>query len=116
VVDYLSDPVTYINPRRASNATWGVRIVNRRSELLDASEVLQTAALDPYEFVRDAYLQRRRNLVNDGLSPSDRGDFIDPPPKPRSSLPNTPYPTAAEPTGPGSVLVSGESLTPVPST
>lgn len=116
VVDYLSDPVTYVDPTRARNQLYGTRIVNRRAELLDASTVLQTAALDPYEFVRDAYLQRRRNLVHDGSPPADR-EFLDPPPKPRSSAPPpTPYPSAAEPTGPGSILVSGEGLVPVPST
>ena len=73
VVDYLADPVTYVDPTRARNQLWGVRVVNRRSELLDASTVLQTAALDPYEFVRDAYLQRRRNLIYDGAPPPDRG-------------------------------------------
>ncbi len=107
VVDYLSDPVTYVDPQRASNTLWGVRIVNRRSELLEASEVLQTAALDPYEFVRDAYLQRRRNLINDGLPPSDRGEFLDPPPKARSSAPRTPSPSASEPYGPLPMVVAG---------
>ncbi len=33
----------------------------RRAELFDASTLLQTAALDPYEFVREAYLQSRRS-------------------------------------------------------
>ncbi|HYC49185.1 MAG TPA: VacJ family lipoprotein [Burkholderiales bacterium] len=86
VADVFSDPVTYVDPTRARNQLWGVRIVNRRAELLDASTVLQTAALDPYEFVRDAYLQRRRNLVHDGAPPPDR-EFLDPPAKPRSSVP-----------------------------
>src|SRR5688572_29018613 len=35
VVDYVSDPVTYVDPTRARNQLWGTRIVNRRSELLD---------------------------------------------------------------------------------
>jgi phospholipid-binding lipoprotein MlaA len=99
VADYYSDPVTYVNEMRVRNWMWGTRIVNRRSELLDASTVLQTAALDPYEFVRDAYLQRRRNLVHDGAPPSDR-DFMEPatPAGPKSSL--TPFPTAAYENGP----------------
>src|SRR5688572_7938824 len=86
VVDIFTDPLTYVDPTRARNQIAAGRVVNRRSELLDASDVLQTAALDPYEFVRDAYLQRRRNLVHDGAPPPER-EFMDPPAKPRTSAP-----------------------------
>jgi phospholipid-binding lipoprotein MlaA len=94
VGDYFTDVVTYVDPTRSRNVLWGTRTVNRRAELLDASKLLETAALDPYEFVRDAYLQRRRNLVYDGSPPADR-EFLDAPPKPRSSVPQAVFPTAA---------------------
>jgi phospholipid-binding lipoprotein MlaA len=97
VGDYYSDPVTYVESMRTRNWMWGTRIVNRRAELLDASTVLQTAALDPYEFVRDAYLQRRRNLIHDGAPPTDR-EFMDPAPAPKTSI--MPFPTAAYENGP----------------
>src|SRR5687767_8700695 len=116
IADYLTDPVTYVDPTRAHNQIYGVRIVNRRSELLDASTVLETAALDPYEFVRDAYLQRRRNLINDGIAPAGRGEFLDPPPKAQSATPRVAtFPSSAESNGngSGSVLVSGEAQAPV---
>ncbi|MBL8382429.1 MAG: VacJ family lipoprotein [Burkholderiales bacterium] len=50
------------------NVAYSLRAVNRRAELLEASNVLEEAALDKYSFVRDAYLQRRRGMVeeNDG--------------------------------------------------
>ena len=124
VVDYRADPVTYVDPSRSRNQLWATRGVNRRAELLDASTVLHTAALDPYEFVRDAYLQRRRSLVHDGAPPPDK-EFLDPPPAspksappaPKSSLPSkSTFPTAAEPSGEGSILVSGPTRTPVQST
>jgi len=114
VVDYVSDPVTYVDPTRPRNQLWGTRIINRRAELLDASTVLQTAALDPYEFVRDAYLQRRRSQIYDGSPPPDR-EFLDPSPKPQTRRPQ-PFPSGADPAGHGSVLVSGEAQVPVPST
>ena len=95
VVDVVTDPVTYVDPTRARNWTWGTRTVNRRAELLDASAVLQTAALDPYEFVRDAYLQRRRNLVHDGSPPPER-ELMDPPAKPRSGIQQAPAVQTAE--------------------
>lgn len=118
VVDYATDPVTYVDPSGTRLALRGTRIVNQRAELLGAVTVLETAALDPYEFIRDAYLQRRRNLVYDGVPPPDR-EFLDPPPKPQgsgSAPRSSVYPAGADPSGPGSVLVSGSALTPVEST
>ena len=83
-VDWVTDPVTYVDPTRAKNALTGTRLVNRRAELLDASTVLKTT-LDPYQFMRDGYLQRRRNLVYDGQPPLDKLDKLDPPPKPEGA-------------------------------
>jgi phospholipid-binding lipoprotein MlaA len=65
IVDHKTDPVSHVDPSRSQNQITAARFVNRRAELLDASNVLHQAALDEYEFVRDGYLQRRRNLVYD---------------------------------------------------
>jgi phospholipid-binding lipoprotein MlaA len=108
-VDYKADPMTYVYPYNVRNVLWGTRIVSRRAELLDASTVLQTAALDPYEFIRDAYLQRRRNLIYDGTPPPDK-EFMDPPPEPKKSgAPQATFPPSAEPVGAGSILRSAET-------
>lgn len=90
-VDYVTNPLTYVDPSRAQNQITVTRIVSGRAALLDASKVLDTVALDQYQFVRDAYLQRRRNLVYDGKPPPDK-DAITAPPKPESapSKPATP--------------------------
>lgn len=85
-VDHFTDPLTYVDPSRAQNQLFVSKLVSRRAQLLDASRVLDTAALDRYEFVRDAYLQRRRNLVYDGNPPPGK-DLMVPPPQ---------YPTPAE--------------------
>ena len=77
-VDYLSDPITYVDPTRARNQLNATRFVNQRADLLEATQVLKTT-LDPYQFVRDAYLQRRRNLIYDGKPPPDK-DTLEPPP------------------------------------
>ena len=37
--------------------------VDQRATVLDASNLMEEAALDRYEFVRDAYLQRRESKV-----------------------------------------------------
>jgi phospholipid-binding lipoprotein MlaA len=47
----------------------GVNTVDTRADLLSVSRIAETAALDEYVFIRDAYLQRRRYLVYDGNPP-----------------------------------------------
>jgi phospholipid-binding lipoprotein MlaA len=71
-VDIMTDPTSYIDPTSARYEISGGRIISRRAELLDTKQVLDAAALDPYVFLRDAYLQRRRNLVYDGNPPLDK--------------------------------------------
>jgi phospholipid-binding lipoprotein MlaA len=45
--------------------------VNTRASYLQASDVVDGAALDKYSFFRDAYLQRLRNRVYDGNPPEE---------------------------------------------
>lgn len=91
IADYNTDPVTYIEPSRDRNLVQGLRLVSRRAELLNASRLLSVAALDEYEFVRDAYLQRRRNLIHDGNPPREKEAGIDV--KPLLALPAEPVKT-----------------------
>jgi phospholipid-binding lipoprotein MlaA len=77
IVDWETDPTSYIDPNRDRNAIQGFRLVTRRAELLNASKVLEVAAIDEYEFLRDAYLQRRRNLIYDGNPPREKEDGAD---------------------------------------
>ena len=49
-------------------------VVDARANLLRAGNLLEEVALDPYIFVREAYLQRRQNLVYDGNPPEDEYD------------------------------------------
>jgi len=113
VGDYKTNPITYVDPTRDRNALYGLFFLSRRAELLDTSKILETAALDPYEFLRDAYLQRRRNLVYDGAPPPDDDDVeIRIKPKPGASS-DSPFPSSGDGgSGVGSVLVSGEMPTP----
>ena len=94
VVDHRTDPLTYVESMRARNVLWGTRMISQRADLLDTSKILETAALDPYEFLRDAYLQRRRNLVHDGSPPPDKDDDTDIKIKPRTDA--GPFPHTAE--------------------
>ena len=44
-------------------------VIRTRANLFQAESVLQEAALDKYSFIRDAWVQRRRNMVYDGSPP-----------------------------------------------
>jgi phospholipid-binding lipoprotein MlaA len=52
----------------------GLDLVQTRASLLDASDLLEEAALDRYAFVRNAYFQRRRYLIYDGDPPPPPAD------------------------------------------
>lgn len=72
LADYEADPIRWglhgdIGWR---NSLWGLKLVNTRANLLDASQMLEDAALDPYEFQRDAYLQHREAQIHDGAVPA----------------------------------------------
>jgi phospholipid-binding lipoprotein MlaA len=66
VGNYYVNPLSYIDPPGLSWALYGLNVVNTRANLLNASDVLEGAALDKYSFVRNAYLQRREYLLSDG--------------------------------------------------
>jgi phospholipid-binding lipoprotein MlaA len=96
VGDFYAWPVSYIEHDRTRRIVVGIRVVSARADLLATSSILETAALDPYAFVRDAYLQRRRNLVYDGRPPLDDED-PDPEAKPKPKAADAPKkPEAAE--------------------
>ena len=59
----------YIDNSTVAWSLTGVDLVRTRANLLQAETVLQQAALDKYSFIRDAWLQRRRNQVYDGNPP-----------------------------------------------
>jgi phospholipid-binding lipoprotein MlaA len=77
VVDINGYPLTYyIDDTTTRNALWILRAVDQRAALIKVEGILDEAALDKYSFIRDAYLQRRRNQVYDG-DPPDEGQAED---------------------------------------
>lgn len=63
VVDAIANPVTY--------APWGfaaVGALNRRANAEGSLKFIDEAALDPYVFTRESYLQWREHLATDGQS------------------------------------------------
>src|SRR5205085_7007178 len=71
-LDMYTDPLGEVRPYHTQYGLWGLRLTQTRADLLDASRILEEAALDKYVFQRDAYLQRRRSLVYDGHPPREK--------------------------------------------
>lgn len=68
-LDFLADPWGYVYPATVRNVGTAVRLVDKRAVVLDASDLIEEAALDKYVFVRDAYLQRRQGQIDKGERP-----------------------------------------------
>lgn len=74
VPDWYTQPLAYVDNE---DWVWGLVIlygVDKRADLLGAGKVLEEAALDPYNFSRDAYLQKRDHDVYDGNPPRTEAD------------------------------------------
>ena len=70
-LDIAATPAFAINQGSFRPVTTVVGIVDARAQLMGASQLLDTIALDKYSFVRDAFLTRRLNLVYDGNPPPE---------------------------------------------
>jgi len=81
LLDTQADLVFRIDGVPVHNSLYATRAISNRANLLDASSVIETAALDKYSFVREAWLQRRRNLVYDGDPPREKEEPDDEPNK-----------------------------------
>ncbi|HZZ06658.1 VacJ family lipoprotein [Paraburkholderia sp.] len=81
--NYYVNPLSYIHPDGLSWALYGLNVVNTRANLLNASDVLEGAALDKYSFVRNAYLQRRQYLLSDGKQSQALPNYGDEAPLPK---------------------------------
>ena len=101
-VDSVTGPETTIKPARTRNQTVLVDVVRTRANLLENEQVLQAAGIDPYAFLRDAYLSHRESEVYDGHPPRpkyyDEEDDNDVPPPPSPPAPQAaPAPASAVP-------------------
>ena len=113
IPDYTFDPIWNHKPHGVRYFMATLRFVGRRADLLDASRILEEAALDKYVFQRDAYLQRRRSQVYDGNppraareTPRVEADDLQPAVQPNvqstSAAPEAPVAPASQPSAPTS--------------
>jgi phospholipid-binding lipoprotein MlaA len=75
-LDMRSDASQQFSDEATRNSLTVTRVLDVRSGLLKTVDVVKAASLDPYSFVRDGFLQKRRNDIYDGNPPSsfDYGD------------------------------------------
>lgn len=79
VGDWFTNPVTYIESERWRYGLIALEKLDTRADLLGASRVVEEAALDPYEFTKDVYFQKRQFDVYDGNPPleTEEDEFFD---------------------------------------
>lgn len=68
-VDWRTDPLTYERDVAVRTGLYTVDVIDTRADLLQVSNIVEKSGVDSYLFIREAYLQHRRNLVYDGKPP-----------------------------------------------
>jgi phospholipid-binding lipoprotein MlaA len=90
--------ISHIKHIPSRNQMYLAKGIKRRAQLLENEGLLDGTIIDRYAYIRDAYLQRRENLVYDGNPPNDvpQNDPADPGAD-GENVPATPAPTPPAP-------------------
>jgi phospholipid-binding lipoprotein MlaA len=70
-VDFKGDMVSNLSHTQTRYSLKALNLIDSRAAFLNASSLIDGAALDKYTFTRDAYLQARRNAIYDGNPPDE---------------------------------------------
>ena len=70
------DPIGYVQNVRWRNRLYIGKIVNTRAQLLDATNLMDDASIDPYAFQRDSWLQMRNAQIS-GKEQIDYDQYLD---------------------------------------
>lgn len=62
----ILNPVFYIDDDALKASLLSLNYIDFKADLLSAKKLLGDAALDEYEFLKSAYFEKRKNLINDG--------------------------------------------------
>jgi phospholipid-binding lipoprotein MlaA len=92
VPDRYSSYSRYVEHIPARNSLLGLDIIHIRAELLAAGKTLEEASLDKYQFLRDAFLQRRLSQVYDGKVPPALREKLEEDLEPPAASPSKPLP------------------------
>ena len=71
VIRIYAGPIGYLRNVPLRNTLYGLNYLDTRAQLLGTESVLETAALDKYRYLRNAYLKARRYQVYEGKPPPE---------------------------------------------
>lgn len=94
LVRYFIGPVGYIDNIPVRNTIYGIGYLDLRAQALSAESVVETAAIDRYRFLRNAYLRNRRFQVYEGKPPPEEDEDAGAPPSAPAPAQPTPAPPA----------------------
>jgi phospholipid-binding lipoprotein MlaA len=104
VVRLYVGPVGFIPDVPLRNSLYGLGYVDLRAEALPAESVIETAAIDKYRFIRNAYLRARRYQLYNGHPPPEEDEDSGVPggaaPPAATTAPSVAAPEAAPPATP----------------
>lgn len=78
--DALMNPLTYVSffggvaANVATASATAVDVTDTRSDLMSSEKIVNEASVDRYDFIKNAYIQRREYLVYDGNPPETDND------------------------------------------
>ncbi len=72
--DTASNPLNWIVPSAVPYGTGTLNTIDKRADLLSATKIVDEAAVDRYEFIRNAYFQDRNYKIYDGNPPPSAED------------------------------------------
>lgn len=77
--DYFASPAYHYNwpNHRTRTAYTALRVIDKRARLLNTENILESATIDEYSFVKSSYLQRRDALTRDATGDNDIDEAFD---------------------------------------
>lgn len=69
--DTVANPINWITPAAIPWGAGAIKTIDTRADLLSSTKIVDQAAVDRYEFIRNAYFQQRNSLIYDGNPPLD---------------------------------------------
>jgi phospholipid-binding lipoprotein MlaA len=69
--DTAANPLNWVSPGAVGFGTGTLKTVDMRADLLSATKIADEAAVDRYEFIRNAYFQQRNYHIHDGNPPPE---------------------------------------------
>jgi len=94
LVDRQASPSVLPNADADRYAVTAMELINTRTNLLSAGNLVDSVALDRYSFLRDAYLSRRRDALYDGAPPMETFEDEPEAAKPAAAAPARPAASA----------------------